>query len=253
MKMNDKQGNSAGFTLIEIMAAAAIAAAAVAAVVVGVVKAQHTAAIRNVPIVIQEVKTGLATLTQKVGGSPYPPITNAPATSSIPTSGALLGAATASAVSAAATIDNVLLTEGDMDRPIHISVGSANNTPAGAGTAPLLWNTTTNTFYCSPDAAPNVDYTQMTRVICSLSTTDVPGTDGSNYYTTNAGTSLNANTRVVTLVIPGVSATDAADIANLVNNSSTAVSSTANTTGSVTYAAPNSAGTTTLYCLVAQY
>ena len=57
MKMNDKQGNSAGFTLIEIMAAAAIAAAAVAAVVVGVVKAQHTAAIRNVPIVIQEVKT----------------------------------------------------------------------------------------------------------------------------------------------------------------------------------------------------
>ena len=47
--------------------------------------------------------------------------------------------------------------------------------------------------------------------------------------------------------------TCAANIANLINNSSTASSSAANATGNVTYTAPNAAGTTTLYCLVAQY
>ena len=253
MKMNDRRGNSAGFTLIEIMAAAAIAAASIAAIVVATVKAQHRSAIRDVPTLVQQVQTALVTYTQKVGGSPYPPITNAPATSSIPTTGALLGAAAPATVSAAATIDNVLLTEGVMEKAIHLAIGSANNTPAGAGTAPLLWNTTTNTFYCNPDAAPNQDFTLVPRVICSLSTANVPGTDGTNYYTANSGTSLPANTRVVTLVIPGVSATDAADCANFVNNTSTATSSAANTLGRVTYAAPNAAGQVTLYCLVATY
>jgi len=91
------------------------------------------------------------------------------------------------------------------------------------------------------------------RVICSLSTANVPGTDGTNYYTANSGTSLPANTRVVTLVIPGVSATDAADCANFINNTSTATSSAANTLGRVAYAAPNATGLVTLYCLVATY
>lgn len=253
MKRNDKRGKSAGFTLIEIMAAAAIAAASIAAIVVATVKAQHRSAIRDVPTVIQQVQTALVTFTQKVGGSPYPPITNAPATSSIPTTGPLLGAAPAATVSAAATIDNVLLTEGVMEKAIHLAIGSANNTPAGAGTAPLLWSTTTNTFYCNPDAVPNQDFTLVPRVICSLSTTNVPGTDGTNYYTNSSATSLPANTRVVTLVIPGVSAADAADCANYINNTSTATSAAANTLGRVTYAAPNAAGQVTLYCLVATY
>ena len=246
-----KRKHNSGMTLAEVMGVAAISAAVLGVVITAVVKARQSTAYKNVPALIDQAKSAIMTATQKPGGLAYPPLTYETATGAIPTTGALLGAASASVVSNAATLDNALLSEGVLDKPINLDFGTRTNTPNGSNTAPLLWNPATHTFYCSPDAAPTQDYSSMTRLICAMSTTNAPGTDGTNYYLDNSGTSLPTSTRVVTLVIPGVGINDAITCANYINNSATATV-TGNTAGPATYGAPVN-GVVTMYCHVTHY
>ena len=145
----------------------------------------------------------------------------------------------------------MLLAEGDIDKPINLDFGSRVNVPGGTSTAPLLWNPTTNAFYCNPDAAPTQDFSNMTHVQCAMSTTNPPGTDGTNFYLDNSLTSLPTSTRVVALIIPGVTINDAIALANYVNNSTTATV-TGNTAGPVTYGTPTN-GLVTVYYHIAHY
>jgi type II secretory pathway pseudopilin PulG len=250
-KNRQKLTSTSGFTLLEIMGVAAIAALIVAGSITAVVKSRQRAAMRNVPSVVDQIKAALTTFTSKSGGMAYPPLTVETATGSIPTTGALLGAASATVVTKACTLDNVLLTETVIDKPINLDFGTRTNVPNGTSTAPVIWNTSTNTFNCVPDATPTQDFSNMTHLQCAMSTTNAPGTDGTNFFLDNSGTAMATNTRVVALVIPGVGINDAIALANYVSNS-TSATATGNTMGPVAYATPT-AGLTTVYYYIAAY
>lgn len=249
-KLNSNQG----FTLIEILAALTIIAIVISISAVGLNKARKVAALTNVAGTVQHVQAALQQFVAKPGGLGYPPITSATAATAFPLSGATLSAASGATISAAATLDAVLLTERYLESPINVGLGSAVNVPTGAMLHPLLWNPANNYFYCQPDAAPDFNYTAMPHLICQLSTTNVPGTDGSNFYLDASQTALATNSRVVCLMIPGVQGTDAAALSNKLDNRSTASATAANTLGQVAYLAPNATtGLTTVYVYIANF
>jgi len=243
-----------GFTLLEILGVLAIIGLIAGIVAVGVNKGRKSAGITNVIGTAQHVQSALQQFVQKPGGLGYPPITNAANTSAFVLNGATLSAASAATISNAATLDNVLLTERFLESPINVGLGSANNAPTGTMAHPLLWSPTGNYYYCNPDAAPDFNYTNVPHLMCQLSTTNVPGTDGTNFYLDASQTALPTNARVVALMIPGVQGTDAAALANQMDNKTTASATAANTLGRVAYAAPNAqSGLTTVYVYIANF
>jgi prepilin-type N-terminal cleavage/methylation domain-containing protein len=251
---NQKLNSTQGFTLLEILGVLAIIGLIAGIVAVGVNKGRKSAGVTNVIGTAQHVQSALQQFVQKPGGLGYPPITNSANTSAFVLNGATLSAATAATISNACTLDSVLLTERFLESPINVGLGSANNSPTGTMAHPLLWNPTNNYFYCSPDAAPDFNYTNVPHLMCQLSTTNVPGTDGTNFYLDASQTALPANARVVALMIPGVQGTDAAALANQMDNKSTALATAANTLGRVTYIAPNAlSGLTTVYIYIANF
>jgi prepilin-type N-terminal cleavage/methylation domain-containing protein len=242
---------TAGFTIPEVLAVLAIGAAVAAIAITAVVKARQQASYKLPSQLVDNIKGSLQVFTQKTGAMSYPPLTYETATGSIPTSGALLGAASASVVSKAATLDVVFLSEGINDKPTNLDFGGRAINPGGTTTAPLLWNSSTNVFFCNPDAAPTQDFSGMTHIQCALSTSNAPGSDGTNFFLDPSNTALPTGTRVVSLVIPSVTTNDAVNLANYVNNNSTATV-TGNTSGAVAYGTPVN-GLVTVYYYVASY
>jgi len=249
-----KLNNSQGFTLIEILGVLAIIGLIAGIAVVGVNRGRKSAAITNVIGTAHHVQSALQQFVQKPGGLGYPPVTSAAATSAFVLNGTNLNAASAATISNACTLDGVLLTERFLESPINVGLGSANNQPTGTMAHPLLWSPTGNYFYCNPDSAPDFNYSNVPHLICHLSTTNVPGVDGSNFYLDPSLTPLAANTRVVCLMIPGVLGQDAATLSNQMDNKTTASATAANTLGRVTYAAPSvPSGLTTVYIYVQNF
>lgn len=238
------------FTLVEILVALGIGVLIVGVLIANYAGAFQTATYKNVPQAMGEIDTGLVQFVQQTGGNPYPPITLSATATNIPTSGTLCSAATAAALSNAATIDNVLVTAG-FTKSVTATKFGTEGAPTGA--VPLLWNTTSQTFYCNPDAAPSASYAAVGRTVCQLSTANVPGTDGTNFYLDNSTIGIPLNTRVVCHIFPNVPGTQAAALANLVNNNTLATATTANTQGKVAYAVPNAAGLTTVYYYIDKF
>ena len=246
--------SSQGFTLVEILGVLAIIGLIAGIVAVGVNKGRKAAAITNVIGTVQHVQSALQQFVQKAGGLGYPPVTSAAAATAFVLNGTALNAASAATISNAATLDSVLLTERFLESPVNVGLGSANNQPTGAMAHPLLWSPTSNYFYCNPDSAPDFSYANVPHLICQLSTTNVPGTDGSNFYLDASQTAIPTNSRVVCLMIPGVLGQDAAALSNQMDNKTTASATAANTLGRVTYAAPSApSGLTTVYVYVANF
>jgi prepilin-type N-terminal cleavage/methylation domain-containing protein len=249
-----KLNSSQGFTLVEILGVLAIIGLIAGIVAVGVNKGRKAAAITNVIGTVQHVQSALQQFVQKPGGLGYPPVTSAATTAGFVLNGTSLSAASASAISNAATLDSILLTERFLESPVNVGLGSANNQPTGAMAHPLLWSPTGNYFYCNPDSAPDFNYSNVPHIICQLSTTNVPGTDGSNFYLDASLTAIPTNSRVVCLMIPGVLGQDAATLSNQMDNKTTASATAANTLGRVTYVAPSApSGLTTVYIYVANF
>ena len=233
--------STAGFTLLEILGVLAIIGVLAAIAVVGVNKGRKAGSVTNAIGTVSHVQSALQGFLQKPGGLGSIPLTNAGAAASFNLSGTNLQAASAATISKACTLDTVLLTERYLESPVALGLGSANNAPSGTQAHPLLWSTTGNYFYCNPDAAPDFDYTLVPHLMCQLSTTNVPGTDGTNFY-------------LDCLMIPGVLGSDAALLSNQYDNKSTSTATAAVTAGRVTYAAPSvTTGLTTVYIYVANY
>lgn len=241
------------FTLIEILGVLAIIGALASILIVNVNRGRKVGNVTNAIGTVNAVKNALQAYLQKPGGLGYLPITSAASTTAFNLSGAILQAGSAATISKACTLDTLLRTEQMLDGPVNLGLG-LGSTPSGAQTKPLLWSPTLNAFYCNPDAVPDFDYTNVPRVICQLSTSATPGTDGTNFFLDASLTALPANTRVVSLVIPGVLGADAAMLANQYDNKSSAVATAATTTGRVAYAAPSATtGLTTVYVYVSSY
>jgi len=251
---NRKIQSTAGFTLLEILGVLAIIGVLAAIAVVGVNKARKAGSITNAIGTVTHVQSALQGLLQKPNGLGYIPLTNAGTTAAFNLNGTALQAASAATISQACTLDTVLLTERFLESPVALGLGSANNTPTGTMAHPLLWSPTGNYFYCNPDAAPDFNYTLVPHLMCQLSTTNVPGTDGTNFYLDASLTPLPTNSRVVCLMIPGALVSDAAQLSNQYDNKNTSTATAAVTTGRVAYAVPNATtGLTTVYIYVANY
>ena len=243
----------AGFTHLEILGVVAIIGILAAIAIPSVQKARRNSALTATIKTVSIVSGAVQQFMQKPGGPGYPPLTEAAATGSfaLNTANTALTEAAAAAVSKAATLDTVLLAERALESPLSFGIGSGLNTPAGS--TPLLWDTANNWFNTSPAAAPSLDFSNLARLECQLSSTGTPGTDGTDFYLDASNTALPANSRVVSLVIPGVTGADAAALANLMDNKSSATAAAANTSGRVAYAAPGTSGTTTVYIYVGHY
>jgi len=238
-----------GFTLIEILGGLAILGIIAAVTIPAVQKARQrtaiTAVIKTVPTVAGAVQDFIA----KSGGPGYPPLTEASAVSSftLNTGNSALTGATAAVIGKAATLDSVLIAERCLESPLAFEIGNKNNTPSG--TVALYWDPTNN-YFNTASGAPSQDFSNVPRIECEVSSTSTPGTDGTNFYFDSSNTNLPTNSRVVSIVIPNVTAADAASLANRLDNKSTASSTAANTVGRVAYAAPSAAGLTTVYIYV---
>jgi len=244
----------AGFTLLEILGVVAIIGVLAAIAIPSVQKARRNSALTAVVKTVSVVSGAVQQLMQKPGGPGYPPLTEATTVGSfaLNAGNAALTGATAAAISKAAILDTVLLAERALESPLAFGIGNAGNVPGGS--TALTWDTANNCFNTVPAAAPTLDYSALTRIECIQSSTSAtPGLDGSNYYLDASNTSLPSGARVVSIVIPGVTGADAAALANLMDNKSSALSTAANTNGRVAYAAPGTGGTTTVYIYVGHY
>ena len=243
----------AGFTLLEILGVVAIIGILAAIAIPSVQKARRNSALAATVKTVSVISGAVQQFMQKPGGPGYPPLTEAAAVGSytLNSTNASLTGATAAVIGKAAILDTVLLAERAMESPLSFGLGSQNNTPAG--TVALIWDTTNNYFNTVPAAAPSLDYSAVPRIECQLSSAATPGTDGTNFFLDASGTALPANSRVVSIIIPGVTGSDAAALANLMDNKSSATAAAANTSGRVAYAAPGGTGTTTVYLYVGHY
>ena len=244
-----------GFTLIEILGSLAIigilVTLAIPAIRAGARDAKFTGTIKQ----IESSETACASLAKKPGGPGYAPLTEGAATSAFTYSGTL-GSATAATIAKAAILDNVFLAEGYLTKPLDIRLGTNVVTPATGGVE-LVWDATANAYKTAADAAPTRDYSNACRIECLLTTNAAPSAAaGANFYLgrdTTATGSLPTGARVVSVVIPNITALDAAELANRYNNNSAASTTAANDLGRVAYAAPNTAGLTTAYVYVTHF
>lgn len=254
MKINKtSRKHNGGFTLLELLGALAVigilSVLSVPAIRSSIRDSKFNATMKQV----ETVETAVSALAKKQGGPGYPPLTEGAATTAFTYTGTL-GAATAPVIAKAAVLDNVFLAEGLISKPLDIRIGSSTM----VGTTELLWSPTSNAYYTAGDVVPSRDYSSGTRVECQLSTTTAPSSAaGTNFWlgreTTSTG-NLPANARVVSLVIPNVTGTDAKELADRYNNNSAASATALNDYGRAVYAAPNATtGLTTVYIYITHF
>ena len=141
----------------------------------------------------------------------------------------------------------MLLATGKIERPLSLRMGSQSYAATGTGNE-MTWSQTALAFVVTPDAAPQRNWSAVTRVESRSST---PGTLpsvalGANFRL-DGTTDLTANLIVAYLVIPAVPAKDAYNLAVAMNGPQlTPVEGVACDTGVVAYAAPTN-GVTDVY------
>lgn len=210
----DARRGRPAFTLVEILAVLAVIAAILAIGIPAIAKVLQSGRIRNAEGTAAVLKSAIATYLSRSGSLGTLPITE-----SASTTAPVLPLAEWSgdpsldtaAASKAATLDNILLTEGVLDHPLSLRVGNQNFMLPG-GSVPLTWSAATETF--TNTVAPTADYTNATRVECAQSDgASDPGSTGSGpaacaFDLTQNGF-LPPGTRVAYLVIKGTPVADA--------------------------------------------
>jgi type II secretory pathway pseudopilin PulG len=168
---------------------------------------------------------------------------------------AAAAAGTQAVVSKAATLDDVFVREGLLDKPLRSPISSA---VAPTGTNPLIWDVTAQQFKTTNGSATDFDYSNSVHTRCIITTgtstmaTPAPGTspstDGKNFRLDGVN-GLLANSRIVVRVVPNVQLKTAQALSSKIDGD--ALSETDATTtddrGAVVYRVTAGSDTTTVY------
>ena len=245
MKKNQTASvRSQGYSLLELVLVLAIVAVLVGLLLPKGFDALRTARIQQVEKTVETLKTALTDYLSMAGGNGSLPRTEGPG---IPTAGAALTGATDIAKGNAARLDSVLLATGKIERPISLRLGTQAFTSAGTGNE-LAWNQAALGFVMTPDAAPQRNWSAVTRVEARTANPALAPSAalGANFRLDGA-TNLNANYVVAYLVIPACPARDAYELAVSMNGAQLApAEGAASDSGVVAYAAPTN-GVTDVY------
>jgi prepilin-type N-terminal cleavage/methylation domain-containing protein len=141
-------------------------------------------------------------------------------------------------------IDDLLLTAGYLEGRFVLKVGTQPSNPPVAG---ATWAYANGAW----TATGGSSQATQTRITSVASTTATPGV-GTNYRL-NGTTDLPTGSRAISAVIAGITGTEARELSLRIDGDgmSAANATAADTSGKVTYAAPNAAGTTTVYVYIA--
>jgi len=238
-----------GYSLLELVMVLAIVS-----VLVGLLLPKGFDALRNARV--QEVKGTVATLRTAItdliatpGGSGSIPRTEG---TGIPCSGTALSGATDAAKGNAARLDAVLLAAGKLERPLTLRMGTQVYTSTGTGNE-IGWNQAAQAFVMTPDAAPQRNWSGVTRVEARSSNPALaPSAALGANFRLDGTTNTAANVVVAYLVIPGVPARDAYELALAMNAPQLAPTvGAACDVGIVAYAAPVN-GVTDVYLYLAE-
>jgi prepilin-type N-terminal cleavage/methylation domain-containing protein len=235
-----------GFTLVEILAVLAVIAAVIAIGVPAIAKVLQSGRVRNVEGTASVIKSALTQFLSKPGSPGTLPVTEG-ASSALTTEYSGTGAPTAAQIAAAATLDNVLLAEGDLERPISVRMGAQNAAVTGSAFG-FAWSPTSESF--TGTAAPTLSYGAVSRVECSISDgLNNPGTTGQAagsgacaFNLAGNGVLIPSGSRVAYMILKTVPDADAYQLAldvdgpNLVQNTTASPAGADQTSGPVVYA-----------------
>jgi len=236
----------AAFTLIETLAVLAVIAAIIAVGVPAVAKVLQSARIRNAEGTASVVRSALVQFEAKPGASGTLPVTEGSSTA-IANEYTGTGTVTAAQVAAAATLDNILLSEGFLERPLALRLGAQGGVASGTANG-FSWSPASQSF--TGTAAPTLSYANLSRVECAVSdgvsnpglTGQAAGSAACAFTLSSTGSAIAAGEHVAYLIIKSVPVADAyqlaldIDGAGLVSNTSSSPASLDQTLGVVAYA-----------------
>lgn len=242
--MKSKQKNCRGFSLLEMVLVLAIFGIIVGLLLPKGFEALRSARVQEARTTVNTLRTAISDLISMPGGSGSIPRTEG---TGIPCTGTALSGATDTAKGNGARLDTVLLAIGKLERPLSLRMGSQVYASTGSGNE-MTWDTTTQAFIMTPDAAPQRNWSAVTRVEARTANPALApsAAQGANFRLDGI-TNRTANVIVAYLVIPGVPATDAYQLALTLNAPQLAPTlGAACDAGQVAYAAPVN-GTTDVY------
>lgn len=239
-----KHHSSQGYSLLELVLVLAIVSVLVGLLLPKGFDALRNARIQQVEKTVDTLKTALTDFISTPGGNGSIPRTEGVG---IPCSGTALLGATDTAKGNGARLDTVLLAAGKLERPLSLRMGTQVYASTGTG-AEMQWNQALQAFTMTPDAAPLRNWSAVTRVEARTANPAlVPSAAAGANFRLDGTTNIGANYVVAYLVIPGVPAKDAYELALAMNGPQQApVEGAACDAGLVAYAAPTS-GVTDVY------
>lgn len=248
-KTSHRYPRSKGYSLLELVLVLAIVAVLVGLLLPKGFDALRNARIQEVKTAANTLKTALTDLIAMPGGNGSIPRTEG---TGIPASGTALAGATDIAKGNAARLDTVLLATGKLERPLSLRMGSQVYTSTGTGNE-LAWDQASQSFVMTPDAAPQRNWSGVTRIEARSSSPALTpsAAEGANFRL-DGMTDRSANVIIAYLVIAGCPAKDAYELALSMNAPQLAPVEGADCdTGMVAYAAPVD-GVTDVYVYLAE-
>jgi prepilin-type N-terminal cleavage/methylation domain-containing protein len=246
-----------GFTLVETLAVLAVIAAIIAIGVPAIAKVLQNGRVRNAEGTASVLKSAITQYLSKPGSIGTIPVTEGTSTA-LTTEYTGTGSPTVAAVAAAATLDNVLLAESFLERPITLRMGAQNAATNGSANG-FAWSPASQSFIGT--AAPTLSYANLSRVECSVSdgtnnpgaTGQTAGSGGCAFNLAGNGTLISSGSRVAYLIIKSVPDADAYQLAldvdgsGLAQNTALAPATVDQTQGTVVYAKDAGTGFVDVY------
>lgn len=231
----------AGMTFIEVLVVLAILGGLLAVTVLKVIPVLTRGKFAAVALAADQLKKASVTYITKPGSLGILPLSEG----AIPASQLNLGGgATAVQVANAATIDQVFVAEGLIDKAVNITLVGPVSVATGTGVA---WNVATQRWTTA--AAPTLDLSAVPRVetIISNPSLNPAVAGGANFNLSGDGiTMVPTNVVIEYITIPNCPAQYALDLSNFIDGGgmTEAANTTADARGSVVYPVPTGGFTT---------